>query len=54
MVRFARRREETAGVKSTRMSIAEHWGEFQEYFMELAGRYDATFSAVEAQRSSPA
>ena len=52
--RFARRREETAAVQRTRLSIAEQWGQFGEYFLELAGRYEATYKAVVSQQGQPA
>jgi hypothetical protein len=48
--RFIRRKEETAGVKRTRTTIAEQWAEFTDYLLELADRYDATYATVERER----
>lgn len=58
--RFVRRREETAEFKRERQTIADRWGEFHDYLIELADRYDAAFdaqrqrvNAAQAPQSAP-
>lgn len=52
--RFVRRREETAAMKQTRTTVAEHWAEFRDYLIELAGRYETTYAAVRREREAAA
>lgn len=53
-VRFLRRQEETAEFKRKRQTIAERWGEFHDYFVELAGRYEKTLADVTRERQAAA
>jgi hypothetical protein len=45
------RRQKTAEAGRTANTIAARWGEFRDYLIELAGRYDAALVAVERARA---
>lgn len=52
--RFIRRKEETAEFKKKRQTIADQWGEFHDYLIELAGRYDAVYESIRRERETAA
>jgi hypothetical protein len=52
--RALRRQPQSEGVMRTRLTIADHWAEFQDYLIELAERYDATLAEVERQQAAAA
>lgn len=52
--RFLRRQKETQEFERTRTTLAQRWAAFQDYFIELAGRYDAAYAAVQQQREAAA
>ncbi|MDL1878438.1 hypothetical protein FBQ85_25240 [Cytophagia bacterium CHB2] len=51
-IRFLRRQEETTEFKRKRQTIAERWGEFHDYFVELAGTYEKTLAEVARERQA--
>lgn len=48
------RRQKTEEVRRTVLTIADQWSEFQDYLIELAGRYDATLAELERQQAAAA
>ena len=45
------RRQKTAEARQTANLLAEHWAEFRDYLIELAGRYDAALAEVEQAKA---
>jgi hypothetical protein len=54
IIRFVRRQEETAAMKRTRTTVAARWAEFRDYLIEVAGRYETAFAAVQRERAEAA
>lgn len=52
--RFLRRKEETSEFKRKRQTIADRWAEFHDYFVELTGVYEKSFTAVKHEREQAA
>jgi hypothetical protein len=45
------RRQKTAEARQTANVLAEHWAEFRDYLIELAGRYDVALAELEQAKA---
>ena len=50
VIRFLRRKEETAEFRRERQSIASQWAAFHDYFVDLAATYERTYALVKRER----
>ena len=50
VVRFLRRKEQTAEFRRERQTIATRWAEFHDYFVDLAATYEKTYALVKRER----